>query len=249
VFLDGVYARAADGGLVFRSLPRLSTSDVADVVRIARARILRYLERRGVVQAVSPIESAGGTSAPCQLQAVTMLQRRGPLFEVRALVRNITEELLVLEVPGRCPEGAAQFRGLGEHYDYYGACVRGACARSRPPLRYAIDPGKSVEVTSIQVNPVATACTPALAAGSYTLGFDLKTSLRFCQGSRTTLEVRAGSKAVAATSGSATQQAAPKQSTRRLGPARSFRQRREALAECRASVRAFEFRTSSRARR
>src|SRR5690606_16420948 len=50
VFLDGVYARAADGGLVFRALPRLSTSDVADVLQIARVRILRYLERRGVVQ-------------------------------------------------------------------------------------------------------------------------------------------------------------------------------------------------------
>jgi hypothetical protein len=50
VFLDGVYARAADGGLVFRALPHLSTSDVADVLQIARVRILRYLERRGVVQ-------------------------------------------------------------------------------------------------------------------------------------------------------------------------------------------------------
>jgi hypothetical protein len=49
VFLDGVYAASADGSLAFRALPRLSTTDVADALQIARARILRYLERRGVI--------------------------------------------------------------------------------------------------------------------------------------------------------------------------------------------------------
>jgi hypothetical protein len=50
VFLDGVYAATSDGSLEFRAPPRLSTTDVADVLQIARARILRYLERRGVIQ-------------------------------------------------------------------------------------------------------------------------------------------------------------------------------------------------------
>jgi len=50
VFLDGVYAATSDGSLEFRELPRLSTADVADVLQIARARILRYLERRGVIR-------------------------------------------------------------------------------------------------------------------------------------------------------------------------------------------------------
>ncbi|HVZ36399.1 MAG TPA: transposase, partial [Polyangiaceae bacterium] len=45
VFLDGVYVAAATGGLAFRSLPHLSTTDVADALQVARARILRYLER------------------------------------------------------------------------------------------------------------------------------------------------------------------------------------------------------------
>jgi hypothetical protein len=49
VFLDGVYAATSDGILEFRALPRLSTTDVADVLQIARARILGYLERRGVI--------------------------------------------------------------------------------------------------------------------------------------------------------------------------------------------------------
>jgi hypothetical protein len=49
VFLDGVYAATSDESLEFRALPRLSTTDVADVLQIARARILRYLERRGVI--------------------------------------------------------------------------------------------------------------------------------------------------------------------------------------------------------
>src|SRR5262249_25867771 len=49
VFLDGVYAPGADGKPVFHALPRLSTSDVADVLQAARARILGDLRRRGVV--------------------------------------------------------------------------------------------------------------------------------------------------------------------------------------------------------
>jgi len=50
VFLDGVYTATTEGGLVFRALPHLSTTDVADVLQITRARILRHLERRGVIR-------------------------------------------------------------------------------------------------------------------------------------------------------------------------------------------------------
>lgn len=35
VFLDGVYTSPANGGLVFRALPHLSTTDVADALQIA----------------------------------------------------------------------------------------------------------------------------------------------------------------------------------------------------------------------
>ncbi|HVW25470.1 MAG TPA: transposase zinc-binding domain-containing protein, partial [Polyangiaceae bacterium] len=47
---DGVYVAAATGGLAFRSLPHLSTTDVADALQVARARILRYLERCAVIR-------------------------------------------------------------------------------------------------------------------------------------------------------------------------------------------------------
>src|SRR5262249_54329324 len=51
VFLDGVYRSAARDGPVFAALPRLSTSDVADVLQTVRVRIIRFLVRRGVVEA------------------------------------------------------------------------------------------------------------------------------------------------------------------------------------------------------
>jgi hypothetical protein len=44
-----VYAVGSDGNLEFRALSRLSTSDVADALQIARARILGYLERQRVI--------------------------------------------------------------------------------------------------------------------------------------------------------------------------------------------------------
>jgi hypothetical protein len=51
VFLDGVYVMESDGVPGFRALSHLSTSDVADVLKIARARIVRLLQRRGVLSA------------------------------------------------------------------------------------------------------------------------------------------------------------------------------------------------------
>jgi len=53
VALDGVYVAGPDGQPVFRELPRLKTSEVADVVQITKVRVLKALERRGVVR-VSP---------------------------------------------------------------------------------------------------------------------------------------------------------------------------------------------------
>lgn len=65
VFLDGVFAPGAGTGTAtgadgtrdnstnaapeFRALPRLSTTEVADALQVARARILRYLERQRVI--------------------------------------------------------------------------------------------------------------------------------------------------------------------------------------------------------
>jgi hypothetical protein len=57
VFLDGVYVPGPDGTPEFRALPRLSTTDVADALQVARARILRYLERRGVITLDSDADS------------------------------------------------------------------------------------------------------------------------------------------------------------------------------------------------
>ena len=51
VFLDGVYVPGPDGTPEFRALPRLSTTDVADALQVARAHILRYLQRRGIIHA------------------------------------------------------------------------------------------------------------------------------------------------------------------------------------------------------
>ncbi|HEX5076892.1 MAG TPA: transposase [Gemmatimonadaceae bacterium] len=86
VFLDGVYATAADGSLEFRVLPRLSTTDVADALQVARARILAYLERRNVIHidadAVLRVDDALAEREPALAQlaaaAVSGLAPAGP---------------------------------------------------------------------------------------------------------------------------------------------------------------------------
>jgi hypothetical protein len=50
VFLDGVYLPGDDPQPVFVALPSLSTSDVADVLQAVRARILRHLVRKRVIE-------------------------------------------------------------------------------------------------------------------------------------------------------------------------------------------------------
>jgi hypothetical protein len=52
-----VYVPGPDGKPEFRALPRLSTTDVADALQIAHARILRYRERRGVITLDSDADS------------------------------------------------------------------------------------------------------------------------------------------------------------------------------------------------
>jgi hypothetical protein len=51
--MDGVYMAGPGGGQIFRALGHLKTSEVADVVQITKVRVLKALERRGVVR-VSP---------------------------------------------------------------------------------------------------------------------------------------------------------------------------------------------------
>jgi hypothetical protein len=46
--LDGVFARAAEGQLVFHETPRLTTLDVAEVLAAIEPRVARLLERRDV---------------------------------------------------------------------------------------------------------------------------------------------------------------------------------------------------------
>jgi hypothetical protein len=50
IVLDGGFAAGEDATPVFHPLPSLTTSDVADLLQIVRARVLRFLERRGVIE-------------------------------------------------------------------------------------------------------------------------------------------------------------------------------------------------------
>src|SRR5262249_34240541 len=65
VFLDGVYRPAARDGPVFVALPRLSTSDVADVLPTVPVRIVRYLVRMGAVEAGPHPICSEADAAPC----------------------------------------------------------------------------------------------------------------------------------------------------------------------------------------
>jgi len=49
IVLDGVFSRLPEQEPLFHPLPRLSSIDVADILQVARVRILRYLQRRALI--------------------------------------------------------------------------------------------------------------------------------------------------------------------------------------------------------
>lgn len=96
--LDGVYVAGADGQPAFRPLPRLKTDEVADVVQIAKTRVLKALARRGVVR-VSPealeVDESLATRDPVLAQlaaaAVAGLPPAGPAERKRHPVPIVTD--------------------------------------------------------------------------------------------------------------------------------------------------------------
>ena len=118
------------------------------------------------------------------------MRRRGKVYEVTARLRNLTKEALVVEMPDRCPQGPAIFHGLRDGYDYYVSCMKGACMGGRPPIRHSIPAGQTIDVESIEINPVDGNCNTPLEPGSYRLSFAFQTPLRLCGGPTATLEVR-----------------------------------------------------------
>jgi hypothetical protein len=50
LLLDGVFAEDDAGTLHFRALPSLSSAEVGDLMQVVRARVLRFLQRAGVVE-------------------------------------------------------------------------------------------------------------------------------------------------------------------------------------------------------
>jgi hypothetical protein len=65
IALDGVYTEAEDEEVMpeFHPLPHLTSADVADLLQVARVRILRFLKRQGAIVETNPLElgEADGT--------------------------------------------------------------------------------------------------------------------------------------------------------------------------------------------
>ena len=111
VALDGVYVAGPDGLPVFRALGRLRTDEVADVVQITKARVLKALERRGVVR-VSPdaleVDDAFAARDPVLAQLATAAvaglppagpaeRKREPVFLAAGGGPEIVGDLVVQE--------------------------------------------------------------------------------------------------------------------------------------------------------
>jgi hypothetical protein len=87
------------------------------------------------------------------------------------------------------------FQGLGESYDYYRSCAKGACAGAREPERFTLLPGQTIELATIEVDPKGASCTAALPPGRHTISFSVPLAGQVCAGAFATVEGPAAPKA------------------------------------------------------
>ena len=109
----------------------------------------------------------------CNARLVTRTSEAPEAHRAEAIVQNITNTPLRFVVPSRCPFGVAAFEGLGDDYDYYGACAMGACRQPQSPRSFTVPPGGEVVVASATIHHAGTSCQPPLSAGTYTLRFTI----------------------------------------------------------------------------
>jgi len=97
VALDGVYVAGPDGQPVFRPLGRQKTDEVADIVQVTKARVLKALERRGDVR-VSPealeVDDALANRNPVPAHLAAAAVAAGPAQRKREPVAVATGDAL-----------------------------------------------------------------------------------------------------------------------------------------------------------
>lgn len=113
VFLDGVFVAGPDGKPVFRTLPRISDTAVADLLHVIRTRVIRFLVRRGVVLAESessllPDDLAEREPALAQLAAAAVqgLPPAGPELRRKPLTIDLAASSGAKVVRRLCVEDA-----------------------------------------------------------------------------------------------------------------------------------------------
>jgi ribosomal protein L40E len=138
--LDGVFAESEDGELTFHALPHLTNDDVADLLQIARTRILALLRRKGVIadDAVTADASlADGEPALAGLAVASTLgsMPAGPTLRRREPV-HLREQSALEPARGLCAAGGGFSLHAATTASAHDAAGREALCRYilRPPI-------------------------------------------------------------------------------------------------------------------
>jgi hypothetical protein len=115
----------------------------------------------------SPSPNPIAAETECALTLRATLARSGADYDLEVVAENATDAPLSFSFPDRCPQGPVRFSGLGEEYDYYRSCTKGACMGPRSPVRFTLQPGESRTIESVQLSPGGGNCVAALAPGRY----------------------------------------------------------------------------------
>jgi hypothetical protein len=111
----------------------------------------------------------------CEIELITATEQHPDgHWEIIARAKSWAPAPIEVSVPVACPGGPAWFEGLPGSYDYYGACVMGACLPGQPERRtLRIVPRNVVELARARVDPRGDSCNKALAPGQYPVRFTI----------------------------------------------------------------------------
>ncbi len=106
----------------------------------------------------------------CVAQLELVAEVRGNDITLRGFLASNSDDAVKVTLRSTCPGGPIAFTGLGEGFDYYGACSAGACRRSSEPRAIVLPAGRGkVEIASTTFSLSGDACRPKLPPGTYAI--------------------------------------------------------------------------------
>lgn|GEM_PF-1988128 len=131
--------------------------------------LLAACETSAPLARVGPLEPGAAATESCPVAITLAIAGTGLRWEVVVSAENRGAAVQELVLADRCPSGPIEFTGLPTGYDYYGACVMGACPGEARAARIGLGVGEQRELLRTTLELGASSCNAPVPGGEYRL--------------------------------------------------------------------------------